>query len=117
MSAIEQGTQQQADLGGTAMGATELGKGQDAQQKTDAIAGGSAFPLTVAITNSSRRMLVLAQAVPTVVLAPGETKPHLCRTRGHLYDVVFGMIAIGERLGQDIIGSVTTKLPKGTPKK
>jgi hypothetical protein len=95
---------------------TQLGRGQDAQQQTDAIASGKKYPLTVVLSSLSRAPLVLAQAVPTVVLAAGETQTHICQTRGHLYDVIFGMIAIGDRLGQDIIGSITTKLPKGASK-
>lgn len=94
----------------------ELGKGQDAAAQTVALAEGKKFPLPVAVTNAWRQPLVLAQAQPPLVIAAGETVIHTCQTRAHLYDVVFGMIAVGERLGQDIIGSITTKLPKGASK-
>lgn len=94
----------------------KLGKGQDAHAQTASLAGSKSFPLTVAITNQGRAPLVLAQAVPTLVVPAGATEPHKCQTYGQLYDVVFGMIAVADRLGQDIIGSVSTKLPKGASK-
>lgn len=94
----------------------ELGKGQDAAVQTAVIAEGKKYPLVVAVTNSGRKTLVLAQAVPTLVIAAGETALHTCQTRAHLYDVIFGMIAVADRLAQDIIGSITTKLPKGASK-
>lgn len=94
----------------------ELGKGQDAAAQTVALSEGKKFPLTIAVTNAWRQPLVLAQAVPPLVIAAGDTVIYTCPTRAHLYDVVFGMIAVGERLGQAMIGSITTKLPKGASK-
>jgi len=94
----------------------ELGKGQDAAAQATALAEGKKFPLAVAVTNAGRKPLVLAQAVPTLVVAPGATALHTCQTPAHLYDVVFGMIAVGDRLAQDMMGSITTKLPRGASK-
>lgn len=94
----------------------DLGKGQDAGEKTAALASGKRFPLTVLVTNQGRKPLVIAQAAPSLVIAPGDAVAHVCQTRSHLYDLVFGMIAVGDRLAQDTIGSVTTKLPKEASK-
>ena len=94
-----------------------LGKSQDAGAQTDAIAEGSKFPLVVVLSNGLKKPLVLAQAVPPIFLAQGESINHTCHTRGHLYDIIFGMIAIGDIAGQDTIGSITKKLPRGASKK
>lgn len=95
---------------------SKLGRGGNAASITQAIALGKKFPLMVYLTNLSKKQLVLAQAVPSVVLHAGERHPHICQTCDHLHDVIFGMIAIGDRLSQDIIGSISTKLPKGASK-
>lgn len=96
--------------------ATKLGRGLDAQAVTSAVAGTRSFPLTVQITNLSRQSVVLAQATPTLVIAAGDSAIHKCQTRAHLHDVIFGMIAVGDRLGHDIIGSITTRLPREASK-
>lgn len=97
-----------------------LGAGQDASQQTDRIAGKAEFPIDVTITNDHTRPVVLAQATPSIFLRKEESTTYTCHTRGHLYDLVFGMIAIGDQLGQDKIGRITTvnvKPNKGAPKK
>ncbi|MNP36038.1 hypothetical protein D3C76_1293970 [compost metagenome] len=64
-----------------------------------------------------KRPLVLAQARPAVMLKPAESVKHVCHTRAQVYDLVFGMVAIGDQLGQEKIGSVTVMKPiKGASK-
>lgn len=94
-----------------------LGKGMDAQEKAAAIATGD-FPVVVTVENLHKRTLVLAQATPSLVIGPKESVTYTCHTPGHLYDVVFGMIAVGDHLEQEIIGSINlAKKPKEAPTK
>lgn len=94
-----------------------LGKGSDPAAQTDLIVGVALFPLTVKVSNVMARPLVLAQASPAVVLQGGETVEHLCHTRAHVYDLVFGMVAVGDQLEQEKIGSVIVIKPtKGASK-
>jgi hypothetical protein len=94
-----------------------LGKGADAAAQTKLILGAAQFPLSVQLTNVSTRLLVLAQARPVVMLKPNESIAHTCHNRGQVYDLVFGMVAIGDQLGQEKIGTVTVMKPiKGASK-
>lgn len=94
-----------------------LGKGIDPAAQTDRLIGVAVFPLTVKLCNSMHLPLVLAQASPAVMLQPGETIEHVCHTRAHVYDLVFGMVAIGDQLGQEKIGTVSVMKPiKGASK-
>jgi hypothetical protein len=94
-----------------------LGKGCDPAEQTDLIIGVAKLPLTVKLTNVMARPLVLAQASPAVMLQSGESIEHLCHTRGHVYDLVFGMVAVGDQLEQEKIGSVIVIKPtKGASK-
>src|SRR5690349_18212264 len=94
-----------------------LGKGADASAQTDLILGAAQFPLSVHLSNVMKRPLVLAQAKPMVMLKPNESVAHTCHNRSQVYDLVFGMVAIGDQLGQEKIGTVTVKKPiKGASK-
>ena len=94
-----------------------LGKGADAAAQTDLLLGVAKFPLSVQLSNVSTRLLVLAQARPAVMLKPNESIAHTCHTRAQVYDLVFGMVAIGDQLGQAKIGTVTVMKPiKGASK-
>jgi hypothetical protein len=91
------------------MKAEFLGKGVDPAVQTDLIIGVAKYPLTLQLTNVMTRPLVLAQAAPAVFIPAGESVEHTCHTRNHVYDLVFGMVAIGDQLEQEKIGSVIVK--------
>lgn len=88
-----------------------LGKGVDPAVQTDLIIGVAKYPLTLQLTNVTTRPQVLAQATPAVFIPAGESVEHICHTRAHVYDLVFGMVAIGDQSGQEKIGSVIVKKP------
>lgn len=96
--------------------AIKLEKGGDAALLTDAACEGKKFPLEVVITSTSRTPVVVAEAIPSLVLHQGKPITHTCHTRAHLYDIIFGMLAVAQTTGQATIGSIDTKLPRGTKK-
>lgn len=99
------------------MKAEFLGKGVDPSEQTDLIVGVTKYPLTVVLANEMVRPMVLAQASPAVFIPAGESVEHTCYTPAQVYDLVFGMVAIGDQLGQAKIGTVTVKkLIKGASK-
>ncbi|SER35382.1 MULTISPECIES: hypothetical protein [Pseudomonas] len=96
--------------------AIELGKNMDALALARSLSEGCEFPLDVCITHELPHALVLAQAIPTLEIKPGASAVHTCQNFDQLHHVVFGIVAVGDVLGREKIGSVTTKLPKGAVK-
>lgn len=91
------------------MKAEFLGKGVDPAEQTDLIVGVAKYPLTVVLANAMPLPIVLAQASPAVFIPAGESVEHACYNRAQVYDLVFGMVAIGDQLEQEKIGSVIVK--------
>lgn len=90
----------------------ELGKGLDAAAITDQLLGQSpVFPVTIQVTNALPRTLVIAQAVPALVIESEKSGEHACYSHGQLYDVVFGIVATADLLDQEKIGTVTVVTP------
>lgn len=90
----------------------ELGKGLDAAAITDQLLGGEPkFPVAIQVTNALPRTLVIAQAVPALVIESQMSAEHTCHSHGQLYDVVFGIVATADLLDQEKIGTVTVVKP------
>lgn len=84
-----------------------LGMGMDAAEVVASFAEGLTYPVSLNIENRMRGALVLAQAQPIRVIDEGATVLHECPSAGQLYDLVFGMISVGDRLQRDTIGAIS----------
>jgi hypothetical protein len=84
-----------------------LGMGMDAAQVLAGFADGLAYPVSLNVENRMRGSLVLAQAQPLRVIDEGATVQHECPSVGQLYDLIFGMIGVGDRLQRDTIGAIS----------
>lgn len=65
------------------------------------------YPAELIITNSHHKALVLSQAQPIRVIDAGESVQHTVNNPAQLHDVIFGMVAVGDRLERDTIGTIT----------
>lgn len=84
-----------------------LGMGMDAAQVLSGFADGLAYPVSLNVENRMRGSLVLAQAQPIRVIDEGATVQHECSSESQLYDLIFGMIGVGDRLQRDTIGAIS----------
>ncbi|APQ14657.1 hypothetical protein BJP27_24090 (plasmid) [Pseudomonas oryzihabitans] len=90
-----------------AVASLALGKGQDPQAQFEAFGSGRTYPLSVRVGNDLPRPLVLSQAQPIRVVEPQDSLTHEISTPAELYDVIFGMIAVADRLDAETIGTIT----------
>lgn len=84
-----------------------VGAGMLAADLVATLATDLTYPATLTISNALNQPLVLSQAQPIKVIAAGGTITHDCQTPDQLHDIVFGMIAVGDRLQQATIGDIT----------
>lgn len=84
-----------------------IGRGLDAGALLAEFGEGLEYPAVLTISNDMPLPLVLAQADPVRLISAGESVQHTVNTPAQLHDVIFGMVAVGDRLERDTIGTIT----------